>query len=76
MGVRLTDEELSTYRDKGWIVPDYRLPAHLIAEMRAEYDALLERNSHIASDIMLGPHQTNGGSQGVIGSEKWFEFAT
>ncbi|MEL7462807.1 MAG: phytanoyl-CoA dioxygenase family protein [Pseudomonadota bacterium] len=76
MGVRLTEDELATYREKGWIVPDYRLPADLIAEMRAEYDALLERNSHIASDIMLGPHQTNGGSQGVVGSERWLEFAT
>lgn len=76
MGVRLSDTELQTYRDKGWIVPDYRLPPDLIVEMRAEYDALLARNPHIASDIMLGPHQTNGGSQGVIGSEKWLEFAT
>lgn len=76
MSVRLSDEELATYRDKGWLVPDYRLPDDLIAEMRDEYDALLARNAHIASDIMLGPHQTSGGSQGVIGSEKWLEFAT
>ncbi|MCR9255695.1 MAG: phytanoyl-CoA dioxygenase family protein [Alphaproteobacteria bacterium] len=76
MAVTLSASELETFRDKGWVVPDYRLPADLVAEMRAEYDALLARNSHIASDIMLAPHQTDGGSQGVIGSQKWFDFAT
>jgi ectoine hydroxylase-related dioxygenase (phytanoyl-CoA dioxygenase family) len=76
MGVRLNEQELEHFREKGWVVPDWRFPPDLLAEMRAEYDALIARNSHIASDIMLAPHQVNGGSQGVIGSEKWFEFAT
>ncbi len=76
MTARLSDADIATYREKGWLVPNFRLPDDLIAEMREEYDALLARNAHIASDIMLAPHQTNGGSQGVIGSEKWFEFAT
>lgn len=72
----LSQEELAQYREKGWIVPRWELPQELIAEMREEYKALLERNSHIASDIMMAPHQTNGGSMGVIGSQKWLEFAT
>jgi len=76
MAVTLSEREMETFREKGWVVPDYRLPADLVAEMRDEYDRLLDRNKHIGSDIMLAPHQTNGGSQGVIGSEKWLDFAT
>lgn len=72
----LNEAELLSFRNKGWVVPSYRLPDLVIAEMREEYDALLARNAHLESDIMLAPHQTNGGSQGVIGSEKWLEFAT
>jgi hypothetical protein len=72
----LSEQELAQYHDKGWIVPRWELPEKIIAEMRREYDLLLERNRHIASDIMLAPHQTNGGSMGVAGSEKWLEFAT
>jgi hypothetical protein len=72
----LSDTELATYRDKGWIVPEFTLPNALMTEMRAEYARLLAANSHIASDIILAPHQTNGGSQGVVGSAKWLEFAT
>lgn len=73
---RLSEPELAQYRDKGWIVPRWELPQALLAEMREEYAALLARNSHVASDIILAPHQVNGGSMGVVGSEKWLEFAT
>lgn len=76
MPVKLSPEELETYNEKGWIVPKYTLPKDLIEEMRREYHVLLENNAHLESDIMLAPHQTNGGSQGVVGSKKWLEFAT
>src|SRR5262245_7428416 len=73
---RLSEAELAQYREKGWIVPRWELPQALVAEMRDEYAALLKRNSDVKSDIILAPHQTKGGSMGVIGSEKWLEFAT
>ena len=73
---RLSERELAQFHDKGWIVPRWELPQDLIAEMRDEYAALLARNSDIKSDIILAPHQTKGGSMGVIGSEKWLNFAT
>ena len=73
---RLSDSELARYRERGWIVPEWQLPADLIAEMRSEYEALLARNPDIASDIILAPHQTTGGSMGVAGSERWLDFAT
>jgi ectoine hydroxylase-related dioxygenase (phytanoyl-CoA dioxygenase family) len=76
MSVKLSQQELKTYQESGWLVPDYTLPMGLLDEMRCEYDVLLENNRHLESNIMLAPHQTNGGSQGVVGSEKWLEFAT
>ncbi|MGY8901130.1 MAG: phytanoyl-CoA dioxygenase family protein [Flavobacteriales bacterium] len=76
MSVKLSQEELNTYKENGWIVPSYTLPPELLEDMRNEYRILLENNSHLKSDIMLAPHQTNGGSQGVVGSNKWLEFAT
>lgn len=72
----LSDSEIAGFRDKGWVVPDWRLPTALIAEMRQEYDALLQRNPDIASDIIMAPHQVDGGSMGITGSEKWLRFAT
>jgi len=72
----LSEAELARYREKGWIVPRWELPPDLLVEMRAEYAAFLERNPGLESDIILAPHQTNGGSMGIVGSEKWLEFAT
>jgi len=76
MHYSLTENELSRYRKKGWVVPNFRLPQSLLEEMRREYKALLDSNPTLDSDIMLAPHQTVNGSQGVIGSKKWLEFAT
>lgn len=73
---RLSDSEIAQYHEKGWIVPKWEIPQDLIQEMRQEYDDLLARNPHVESDIILAPHQTNGGSMGIKGSEKWLEFAT
>ena len=72
---RLCQDELEQYKEKGWIVPQWQLPADLLEEMRREYADLLARNSHLKSDIMMAPHQENG-SMGVAGSRKWLEFAT
>lgn len=72
----LSDDDLKTFHDKGWIVPKWELPGDVVSDMKAEYAKFLEENSHIESDIVLAPHQTNGGSMGIKGSEKWFEFAT
>ncbi|KZY33048.1 hypothetical protein A3731_21125 [Roseovarius sp. HI0049] len=74
--VLLSDAEVQQYHEKGWIVPKWEIPQDLIAEMRKEYDDLLARNPHVESDIILAPHQTNGGSMGIEGSERWLDFAT
>ena len=72
----LSEAQIAQYREKGWIVPDWRIPEEKIALMRREYDALLARNPHVESDIILAPHQTNGGSMGIKGSTAWLDFAT
>ncbi len=74
--VQLTDAQVAQYHEKGWIVPDWEIPQDLMAQMRDEYAALLDRNPDVASDIILAPHQTNGGSMGIKGSAAWLEFAT
>ena len=40
----LTDAEIATYHDKGYVVPDYRLPEVQLEEIRARHTALLARH--------------------------------
>jgi hypothetical protein len=73
---RLTAEEIARYHEDGYVVPRYRLPEDVLAQMRAAYDELLAANPDIASDIMLGPHMDRPGAQGVKGASDWFDIAT
>jgi hypothetical protein len=76
MSTELTPEQIAIYHEKGYLVPDYRLPEQVLASMRAAYDELLRDNSALGSDFLLGPHIEKPGPQGVKGSRQWYEFAT
>lgn len=73
----LSEAELAHYREKGWVVPQWEIPQDLIAEMRREYEHLLASNPDLTGDLIMAPHQENGGSMGIkAGSQKWLQFAT
>lgn len=72
----LSDEEIFQYREQGFLVPSFRFSTQQISMMRDAYDKLLAQNPTIASDLMLGPHATKPGAQGLKGSSIWFDFAT
>ena len=74
--VQLSETELNRYKEKGYLVPDFRLPRTVVLEMKNEYEALIKNNPGISPDFMLGPHLDKPGTQGVKGNRKWFEFAT
>ena len=74
--VQLSESELNRYKEKGYLVPDYRLPRTVVLEMKNEYEELIRSNPDISPDFMLGPHLHKPGTQGVKGNRKWFEFAT
>ena len=40
----LTDAQLEQYRDRGYVIPDFRLPEPLLDDLRADYDRLVARH--------------------------------
>jgi hypothetical protein len=40
----LTDAQIAEYHDKGYVVPDYRLPEAQLQEIRDRHTALLQRH--------------------------------
>jgi len=40
----LSDAEIQDYRDKGYVVPDYRLSEEVLERIRADHDRLLEKH--------------------------------
>ena len=39
----LSDSEIAQYHDRGYVFPDFKLPADTLAEIRADHDRLLAR---------------------------------
>ena len=72
---RLSGEEVERYGRDGYLVPEYRLPDHLLDRMRSALDELIERNRHMTTDIMICPHLLAAGTQGLAGGREWLEFA-
>lgn len=71
----LTADEIARYRERGYVVPTWRLPPDKLAAMRADLDALMAANPTLAGDSMFCPHIVSGGAQGLAGSAAWLEHA-
>ena len=71
----LTSDEIEHYHEHGYVIQRWRLPADLLARMRADLDALLEANQGVSRDSMFCPHIVKGGTQGLSGSNEWLEYA-
>ena len=71
----LDAEHIRSYRERGYLVPPYRLPESVLVEMRNAFDRLLARNPDLPSDVMLQPHMEIPAAQGVKGSKEWVKFA-
>jgi len=39
----LSDAQLATYHEKGWVIPDLRVPANIIAEIAAAHTSFVEK---------------------------------
>lgn len=73
----LSRDEIRHYHDKGYVIPDYRLPADVVDAMRAELDRLLALNPQLTADSLFVPHAPWGNPQGMTPSnpDRWLDFA-
>ena len=65
----LSKAQVSTYNERGYVIPDYRLPGDMLADMRRAYVELLARNPDISADFMLGPPSRKSGRAGPQGQQ-------
>ncbi len=71
---RLSDAEVATYREHGLVVPDYRVPQHMLERMREAVDKLLADHPDVRPEQLSGPHNPWGQSSKVLGSRDWLDF--
>jgi hypothetical protein len=52
----LTQAELDHYRERGYVIPRYRLPEELLQRMRRSLDGLLATYTDVAPEDLANPH--------------------
>ncbi|MFO1350960.1 MAG: phytanoyl-CoA dioxygenase family protein [Gammaproteobacteria bacterium] len=73
---RLSDAELSAYREDGLVAPVLRLPAELLGQMRGALERLLAANPELAPEGLVCPHIPNGKPGGAEAAAEWFGFCS
>ncbi len=73
----LSHEQIDHYHEKGYVVPDYRLPEDIVDDMHRELNILIEANPDMTSDAMFVPHLSQANPQGMKATnpEKWQNYA-
>lgn len=52
----LTPAEIEHYRERGYVIPKYRLPDDLLAQIRQSLDGLLATYTDVAPEDLANPH--------------------
>ena len=71
---RLSAEEVARFHDEGLVIPDYRLPADVLARMQGEVDQLIARNPDVRPEALSGAHNPWGQSAKLIGSQSFLDL--
>jgi len=54
--MQLTQQEIEHFRERGYVIPRYRLPETLVNDLRSALDALLARYNDVAQEDLANPH--------------------
>jgi len=71
---KLTEAEQHFYREQGYVVPAWRLPAARVDAMRAALDRLIADNPGVRPERLVSAHLENG-REGVKGSRAFLDLA-
>ena len=55
-GGRLGEKAIRHYRERGYVIPAYRLPAKLLGELRDACDRVIAANPETRPEYLMNPH--------------------
>ncbi|HEX2590016.1 MAG TPA: phytanoyl-CoA dioxygenase family protein [Rhizomicrobium sp.] len=70
----LSDAEVAHYREHGYVTPQYRLPADVLAGLKGEIESLIDGNKSIRPEQLVGAHVANNKDTGVKGNADLIDF--
>lgn len=72
----LSPDEVNTYKNDGWVVPQVSIPGNIVDRLRNTLDRLIEQNPGVRPERLVSAHlEENPGDEGTIGSSDFLELA-
>ncbi len=71
----LSEKEISDYRQNGYIVPSFTLPAHMVNALQTTLQQLIDANPGVRPEKLVSAHIEGKNDDGVIGSSRFLELA-
>ena len=72
---RLSAQEIAHYQAEGYVVPQFRLPAARVAQMRDALDALIRANPGVRPEKLVSAHIEGDNGEGVRGNREFLDLA-
>lgn len=72
---RLSSEEITKYRDDGYVIPRFRLPESDVTHLSTTLDALIAANPDVRPEKLVSAHIEGRNAEGVRGSGVFLELA-
>src|SRR6478736_4495660 len=72
---QLSPDEITRFRQQGWVKPSYRLPTERVDAMRSALDDLIARNPGVRPEKLVSAHIEGDNGEGVRGSAAFLELA-
>lgn len=72
---RLTPAEIDCYRDRGYLVPQYRLAPARLSQLRATLERLIRENPGVRPEKLVSAHIEGMNNEGVRGSREFLDLA-
>lgn len=73
--MRLTSNAIDTYRDRGYLIPPYRLEPDLLQSLQQALDQLIRDNPGVRPEKLVSAHIEGQNDEGVKGSRRFLALA-
>lgn len=70
----LSPKEVAHYHEHGLVVPDYRIPQDMLAEMKSAVQQLIRDHPDVRPEALSGPHNPWGQSAQLMGNVSFLQF--
>ena len=71
----LSQEETRFYKERGYVIPAFRLPDEMVKSLQVALQQLIDANPGVRPEKLVSAHIAGKNDDGVVGSDRFLELA-